>query len=64
MLLKALSKKLLTVLNAGAAVELVLFPNTVLAADVLAPVPPLAIGRVPVTPVLRGSPVALVRVTD
>jgi hypothetical protein len=63
-LLKALSKKLLTVLNAGAAVELVLFPNTVLAADVLAPVPPLAIGRVPVTPVLRGSPVALVNVSD
>jgi hypothetical protein len=27
-------------------------------------VPPLAIGKVPVTPVVRGSPVALVRVAD
>ena len=28
------------------------------------PVPPFVVARVPVTPVLRGSPVALVRVTD
>ena len=32
--------------------------------EVVTPVPPFATGRVPVTPVLRGSPVALVRVTD
>ena len=33
-------------------------------ARVVAPVPPLAIGRVPVTPVVKGRPVALVNVTD
>lgn len=31
---------------------------------VVAPVPPLAIGRVPVTPVVNGRPVAFVRVPD
>jgi hypothetical protein len=31
--------------------------------DVVTPVPPLVTGSVPVTPVVRGSPVALVRVT-
>ena len=31
--------------------------------DVVAPVPPLATGRVPVTPVLSGRPVPCVRVT-
>ena len=31
---------------------------------VVCPVPPLRIGKVPVTPVVRGKPVALVRVTD
>jgi len=32
-------------------------------ARVVAPVPPLAIGSVPVTPVVKGNPVALVKVT-
>lgn len=41
-------------------VERTLFPDPV---DVVTPVPPLATGSVPVTPVVRGSPVALVRVT-
>ena len=41
------------------------FPKTTLfAVRVVAPVPPLATGRVPVTPVVKGSPVALVNVPD
>jgi len=32
--------------------------------EVVAPVPPLATGSVPVTPVVSGSPVAFVRVAD
>jgi hypothetical protein len=32
--------------------------------EVVTPVPPLATGRVPVTPVVSGSPVALVRTPD
>ena len=41
------------------------FPNTtLLAVKVAAPVPPLATGSVPVTPVVSGSPVALVSVPD
>ena len=32
--------------------------------DVVTPVPPLATGKVPVTPVVNGKPVALVSVTD
>jgi hypothetical protein len=35
-----------------------------LAVRVVAPVPPLATGNVPVTPVVKGKPVAFVRVTD
>ncbi len=34
------------------------------AALVVAPVPPFAIGKVPVTPVVNGKPVALVKVND
>ena len=35
------------------------------AADAVAsPVPPFAIGRIPVTPVVNGRPVALVKVTE
>jgi hypothetical protein len=34
--------------------------RTLLAVSVVAPVPPLATGRVPVTPVVKGSPVVLV----
>jgi hypothetical protein len=37
---------------------------TLLAVSVVAPVPPLATGSVPVTPVVRGRPVALVRVPE
>ena len=36
--------------------------RTLFAVNVAAPVPPLATGRVPVTPVVSGSPVALVSV--
>jgi hypothetical protein len=32
--------------------------------SVVAPVPPLPTGKVPVTPVVRGKPVALVSVTE
>ena len=32
--------------------------------EVVTPVPPLAIGKMPVTPVVKGRPVALVNVTD
>jgi len=32
--------------------------------EVVTPVPPLATGKVPVTPVVNGNPVALVNVTD
>jgi len=38
-----------------------LFPEPV---EVVTPVPPLATGRVPLTPEVRGNPVAFVRVTD
>jgi hypothetical protein len=37
---------------------------TLFAVSVVAPVPPLATGSVPVTPVDKGRPVAFVRVTD
>lgn len=37
---------------------------TLLAVKVVKPVPPLATGNVPVTPVVKGKPVALVNVTD
>jgi len=42
-------------------VDSTLLPDPV---DVVTPVPPLATGRVPVTPEVRGKPVALVRVTE
>jgi hypothetical protein len=42
-------------------VESTLFPEPV---DVVTPVPPLATGKVPVTPVVKGRPVALVSVTE
>ena len=32
--------------------------------EVVTPVPPFATGKVPVTPVVKGKPVALVKVTD
>ena len=35
-----------------------------MAVKVVAPVPPFATGKVPVTPVVKGRPVALVSVTD
>jgi hypothetical protein len=38
-----------------------LFPEPV---DVVTPVPPLVTGNVPVTPVVKGKPVALVKVAD
>ena len=38
--------------------------STLLAVSVVAPVPPLATGRVPVTPVVKGRPVALVITPD
>ena len=38
--------------------------NAPLAGVLVKPVPPLAIGNVPVTPVVRGKPVALVSVAD
>jgi hypothetical protein len=38
--------------------------NTLLAVNVAAPVPPLATGSVPVTPVVRGRPVALVKTPE
>jgi hypothetical protein len=38
--------------------------KTLLAVNVAAPVPPLATGSVPVTPVVKGKPVALVKVAD
>jgi len=38
--------------------------RTLLAVSVVAPVPPLATGSVPVTPVESGSPVALVNVPE
>jgi hypothetical protein len=42
------------------------YPNVAIVAarNVVAPVPPLAIGNVPVTPVVSGSPEALVSVAD
>jgi hypothetical protein len=42
-------------------VESTLLPEPV---EVVTPVPPLATGRVPVTPVVKGSPVALVNVPE
>ena len=43
----------------------VVAPKFVRAADaVVAAEPPLAIGRAPVTPVVKGKPVALVKVTE
>jgi len=42
-------------------VERTLLPEPV---EVVTPVPPLATGRVPVTPVVKGKPVALVNVPD
>jgi len=43
----------------------VLLPNkTPLVVKVLAPIPPFPTGNVPVTPVVRGSPVVLVRTPD
>ena len=44
--------------------EVPLPSKTLFAARVAAPVPPLATGSVPVTPVVNGSPVALVSVAD
>jgi hypothetical protein len=42
----------------------VLLPNkTPLVVKVLAPIPPFPTGNVPMTPVVRGNPVALVRTT-
>jgi hypothetical protein len=45
-------------------VDVPLPSRTLLAVKVAAPVPPLATGKVPVTPVVRGKPVALVSVTE
>ncbi len=51
----------------GATVASALVPlpsSTLFAVNVAAPVPPLATGRVPVTPVVKGRPVQLVKVPD
>ena len=51
--------------GATACNALVPLPNkTLLAVKVAAPVPPLATGKVPVTPVVNGSPVKLVATPD
>jgi len=58
---KLISPDTVTVpVNVGAA-DKTLFPVPV---ELVTPVPPLATGNVPVTPVESGSPVALVKVPD
>ena len=62
-LVPSLVKTLPAVPGATAATADVPLPiSTLLAASVVAPVPPLATPSVPVTPVVRGSPVAFVSV--
>ena len=57
---KLISPDAVTVPVSVGAADKTLFPVPV---EVVTPVPPLATGNVPVTPVVRGKPVPLVRTT-